>query len=85
MQREPKRQTEISRIPGSSSLGRLVVEQVYNVVIYVLRRSHSGPVNDVAKSALGDGITVEPAGGAGYKSWEVIKGKQGRGKNLSAP
>ncbi len=41
-------------------------------------RSHSGPVDEVAKSALGQGITVEPAGGAGYKSWEVIKGKQVR-------
>ncbi len=35
-------------------------------------------MNDVAKSALGEGISVEPAGGAGYKSWEVVKGKQAR-------
>ncbi len=26
--------------------------------------------------ALGPGITVTPAGGAGYKTWEVIKGHQ---------
>ena len=39
-------------------------------------RSHAGKVSEVANEAFGDGITVTPAGGAGYKSWEVIKGEQ---------
>ena len=43
----------------------------------IVSRSHAGPVGDVARSAFGDGVTVTPAGGAGYKTWEVMKGKQG--------
>ncbi len=39
-------------------------------------RSHSGPVKEVATKALGAGSTVTPAGGAGFKSWEVVKGNQ---------
>jgi len=42
----------------------------------IVSRSHAGEVNSTAQSALGSGISVTPAGGAGYKTWEVIKGKQ---------
>jgi len=42
----------------------------------IVSRSHSGTVNETAQKTLGSGITVTPAGGAGYKSWEVIKGNQ---------
>merc|ERR1712098_382439 len=39
-------------------------------------RSHAGDVEVAAKQSLGPNITVTPAGGAGYKTWEVIKGTQ---------
>lgn len=42
----------------------------------IVSRSHAGEVNSTAQSALGSGISVTPAGGAGYKTWEVIKGTQ---------
>eukprot|EP00092_Neocalanus_flemingeri_P040989 GFUD01044632.1.p1 GENE.GFUD01044632.1~~GFUD01044632.1.p1 ORF type:complete len:346 (+),score=67.80 GFUD01044632.1:158-1195(+) len=42
----------------------------------IVSRSHSGTVNETAQNLLGPGITVTPAGGAGYKAWEVIKGTQ---------
>lgn len=42
----------------------------------IVSRSHSGSVNETAQSVLGPGITVTPAGGAGYKAWEVVKGTQ---------
>ena len=42
----------------------------------IVSRSHAGDVEAAAKEALGDGIVVTPAGGAGYKTWEVVKGVQ---------
>lgn len=42
----------------------------------IVSRSHSGRVHDVAEEAFGEKATVTPAGGAGYKSWEVLKGNQ---------
>ena len=42
----------------------------------IVSRSHTGDVKEVAEKVLGSGITVTPAGGAGYKSLEVIKGNQ---------
>ena len=42
----------------------------------IVSRSHSGDVEEVAKKVLGSEIKVTPAGGAGYKSLEVIKGNQ---------
>jgi len=42
----------------------------------IVSRSHSGEVNSTAQAALGTGIKVTPAGGAGYKTWEVVKGVQ---------
>jgi len=42
----------------------------------IVSRSHAGEVNSTAQSALGSGIKVTPAGGAGFKTWEVVKGNQ---------
>ncbi|XP_023336698.1 inositol monophosphatase 3 isoform X2 [Eurytemora carolleeae] len=42
----------------------------------IVSRSHAGSVNATAQSALGQDIVVTPAGGAGYKAWEVLKGSQ---------
>ena len=42
----------------------------------IVSRSHTGDVKEVAEKSLGSGITVTPAGGAGYKALEVIKGNQ---------
>ena len=42
----------------------------------IVSRSHAGEVNATAHAALGSGITVTPAGGAGYKTLEVVKGQQ---------
>ena len=42
----------------------------------IVSRSHSGKVEEEAKRVLGSEIKVTPAGGAGYKSLEVIKGNQ---------
>jgi len=42
----------------------------------IVSRSHSGKVNATAQEALGKGIKVTPAGGAGFKTWEVVKGVQ---------
>ena len=44
----------------------------------IVSRSHAGPVGEVAKGAFGEGAIVTPAGGAGFKAWEVMKGEQGR-------
>lgn len=42
----------------------------------IVSRSHAGEVHDVAERAFGINANVTPAGGAGFKSWEVIKGAQ---------
>ena len=42
----------------------------------IVSRSHAGKVHDVAEDAFGSQSEVTPAGGAGYKSWEVVKGQQ---------
>ena len=42
----------------------------------IVSRSHAGTVHDVAEKAFGPKSVVTPAGGAGFKSWEVIKGNQ---------
>ena len=42
----------------------------------IVSRSHAGDVEKVAKETFGEGITVTPAGGAGYKAWEVVRGSQ---------
>ena len=42
----------------------------------IISRSHSGTVHEVAKSAFGENVNVTPAGGAGFKAWEVAKGAQ---------
>merc|ERR550532_1497432 len=38
----------------------------------IVSRSHSGDVEPVVKASLGEKTEVVPAGGAGYKTWEVI-------------
>nr|KAG5705817.1 hypothetical protein BaRGS_030707 [Batillaria attramentaria] len=40
----------------------------------IVSRSHAGSVQDVSKRAFGANTEVVPAGGAGYKTLEVIKG-----------
>jgi len=42
----------------------------------IVSRSHSGKVNETAQAAFGSGVKVTPAGGAGFKTWEVVKGTQ---------
>jgi len=42
----------------------------------IVSRSHAGEVNATAHTALGAGITVTGAGGAGYKALEVVNGRQ---------
>ena len=42
----------------------------------IVSRSHAGKVYDVAKEAFGQKVNVTPAGGAGFKAWEVAKGAQ---------
>ena len=42
----------------------------------IVSRSHAGKVHEVAKAAFGDSVEVTPAGGAGFKAWEVAKGVQ---------
>jgi len=42
----------------------------------IVSRSHSGTVKETAEKTFGSNITVTPAGGAGFKAWEVIKGNQ---------
>ena len=71
---------------GEDALSKVVLEDVANNKVNVhtdlstariiVSRSHSGSVNETAQKTLGPGITVTPAGGAGYKAWEVIKGTQ---------
>ena len=43
----------------------------------IVSRSHAGSVGEVARRAFGEGAVVTPAGGAGFKAWEVMKGEQG--------
>jgi len=42
----------------------------------IVSRSHAGKVKDVAHAAFGAAVNVTPAGGAGFKAWEVAKGAQ---------
>lgn len=42
----------------------------------IVSRSHPGEVKENLNTALGSGINITNAGGAGFKAWEVIKGKQ---------
>jgi len=42
----------------------------------IVSRSHAGKVHDVAKAAFGENVQITPAGGAGFKAWEVAKGVQ---------
>ena len=42
----------------------------------IVSRSHAGKVHSVAQSAFGQHVNVTPAGGAGFKAWEVAKGAQ---------
>jgi len=42
----------------------------------IVSRSHAGKVYDVAREAFGNDVNVTPAGGAGFKAWEVAKGAQ---------
>ena len=47
----------------------------------IVSRSHAGAVHNVTEKVFGSGAKVTPAGGAGYKSWEVVKGEQGQWKS----
>jgi len=42
----------------------------------IVSRSHPGEVKKQLEAAMGLGINITHAGGAGFKSWEVIKGLQ---------
>jgi inositol monophosphatase 3 len=42
----------------------------------IVSRSHAGSVHEVAEKAFGPAVNVTPAGGAGYKAWEVAVGAQ---------
>jgi len=42
----------------------------------IVSRSHAGHVKEVAQAAFGADVKVTPAGGAGFKAWEVAKGSQ---------
>ena len=42
----------------------------------IVSRSHAGSVHEVAEKLFGSEVQVTPAGGAGYKSWEVALGHQ---------
>jgi len=71
---------------GEDALSKVVLDDVANnkanvhtdlsTARIIVSRSHSGSVNETAQKTLGSGIIVTPAGGAGFKAWEVIKGTQ---------
>lgn len=42
----------------------------------IVSRSHPGPVRANLETALGKGINITNAGGAGYKAMEVVRGSQ---------
>lgn len=42
----------------------------------IVSRSHAGDVRKTAQEAFGEEANVTPAGGAGFKAWEVSKGNQ---------
>jgi len=60
----------------SDDLGQFHSKPDMSKAKIIVSRSHTGDVAEVAKKTLGQNITVTPAGGAGYKVWEVIKGTQ---------
>ena len=60
----------------SDDLGQFHSKPDMSKAKIIVSRSHAGGVEEVAKKTLGQNITVTPAGGAGYKVWEVIKGTQ---------
>nr|ACO14923.1 Inositol monophosphatase 3 [Caligus clemensi] len=43
---------------------------------FIVSRSHAGDVDATAKKVFGEDVKTTPAGGAGYKVWEVVKGHQ---------
>jgi len=46
-------------------------DKPYSIIV---SRSHTGDVGEVAKKALGENTEIVPAGGAGFKTLQVIKG-----------
>lgn len=65
----------VSRTVEEDLKGSAAVEDLTRARI-IVSRSHAGDVETTAKGAFGPNITVTPAGGAGYKTWEVIRGQQ---------
>ena len=41
-----------------------------------MSRSHAGDVRNVSEKLFGSGVKITPAGGAGFKAWEVAGGRQ---------
>jgi len=65
-----------SRSVEEDSKGNIAADVDLGKSRIIVSRSHAGEVNSTAQSALGKDIKVTPAGGAGYKAWEVVKGTQ---------
>jgi len=56
--------------------GKMRIREDVSKARIIVSRSHPGTVKEKLEDAMGAGINITNAGGAGYKSWEVIKGNQ---------
>ena len=69
-------QNVVSKSVEEAAANNKNVEPDLSKARIIVSRSHTGDVKKVAEKTFGSGITVTPAGGAGYKSLEVVKGTQ---------
>ena len=63
-------------VEDAAAAGKAKVNDDLGKARIIVSRSHTGDVNKTAAATLGTGIMVTPAGGAGYKTLEVVKGNQ---------
>jgi len=66
----------LSKSIEEDSNGNKATDRAISQSRIIVSRSHAGEVNGTAQAALGAEIKVTPAGGAGFKAWEVVKGTQ---------
>ncbi|CCG58536.1 Protein CBG24048 [Caenorhabditis briggsae] len=45
----------------------------------VVSRSHAGKVKEIVEKVYGDKMTIEAAGGSGYKTLRLVNGTAGKG------
>lgn len=59
----------------NAALSEAKSRQNSSTIRIIVSRSHAGQVESVVKSAYGERVKITPAGGSGYKTVELLKGR----------